>query len=92
MCRSVQWFWKCGCRKETALDRCNQEFDKGHVLRTGCTRQSAMTCDACYYGAGVDDNYEDNDMEIVVDKRGAGRGKDNGKGKGKEKGKGGGKR
>ena len=78
MCRSVQWFWKCGCPKETVLDRCDQEFEKGHVLRTGFTRQSAMTCDACYYGVGVDD-----DVEIIVDKRGSGRGKGKEKGKGK---------
>lgn len=85
MCRSIQWFWKCGCRKETVLDRCEREFERGHVIKTGFRRESAIMCEACFYSldvGGGDD--EDDYAEIIVDRRGKGKGK----GKGKDRGKG----
>jgi hypothetical protein len=48
MCRSVKWFWKCGCWKETVLERCEREFEKNHKMKKD-TRTSVIKCDDCYY-------------------------------------------
>lgn len=58
MCRSIKWFWKCGCYKYTILERCANEFDKCHTISRQ-KRTSDIECDGCYFGDEYDQDDED---------------------------------
>lgn len=49
MCRSIKWFWRCGCYKTTVLERCPHEFDRNHTISRHDERVSSIECDDCYY-------------------------------------------